>query len=103
MGYDYEDYKNFLTSELKESLLEHETFCEYKKAFESNNDIKSLKKQRNFKEKSEELQNEELLGLFIDYAKQIEKEKMYFFVLAFSNKNVVIIKSPTENKKQKSA
>ena len=101
LGYDYEDYKNFLTSELKESLLEHETFCEYKKAFESNNDIKSLKKQRNFKEKSEELQNEELLGLFIDYAKQIEKEKMYFFVLAFSNKNVVIIKSPTENKKQK--
>lgn len=99
--YIFDDYKLFLTGELPESFKENDVFIEYKKAFDANNEIKSLRKSRTFKAKPEEEQLLEIQELFIVFCKKIESEKLYYFLLAFSNDNIVIIKSPTENKRQK--
>ena len=83
-------------------LLKTELFAEYKKEFDNSTDIKNLKKKKFFKDKNKQEQELELSKRFINYLHQIEKDKLYYFMLAFENpQKVLIVKSPSNNKEQK--
>ncbi|MCY8209712.1 restriction endonuclease subunit S, partial [Bacillus subtilis] len=51
---------------------------------------------------SKEEQDEELSKRFLDYVKDVEKEKLFYFIMASLNpQKVVIVKSPTKNAEMK--
>ena len=102
IGLDEADYKTLLQGQPNAALLATEMLMDYKKAFDQTNDIKQLLKQKAFKEKSEEERKAELHKRFIDFVQAIEKDKLYFYVLANEvAQPVLVVKCPTDNKQQK--
>lgn len=100
---DISNYKTLLSGNPNDDLLESEIFIDYKKAFDNQSEIKNLLRPNSaFRRKPIEVQESELRNRFIDYLRTIEKDKLYFYVLASENKHkVLVIKSPTDNKEQK--
>jgi type I restriction-modification system DNA methylase subunit/restriction endonuclease S subunit len=87
---------------LLDELLKTEMFKDYKTDFDGKTEIKKLISSNNFKIKSKEQQTFDLNKRFIDYILNVEKDKLYYFMLASDNQQkVLIIKSPTESKEQK--
>jgi type I restriction enzyme M protein len=85
-----------------DELLKTELFSEYKKEFENSTDIKNLKKKRAFKDKTNQEKELELNKRLINSLYAIEKDKLYYFILAYENpQKVLIVKSPSNNKEQK--
>ena len=86
-----------------DELLKTEMFADYKKSFENLTKIKNLKKPNNFFSKKPKAEQEaELNRRFSQYLREIEKGKIYFFVLALENKQkVLVVKCPSDNKEQK--
>ncbi len=95
-------YKTLLCEELDSKLFEYEIFKEYKQTFEKLTETKNRRKKKYYKELStkekEALEKKEL----VNYIKRIEKEKFYYFCLAYKNSSdVVIVKSPSKNSENK--
>ena len=102
LGFNFDDYKIFLAGEINEQLLNHDIFKEYQKEFDKWTEIKNLKKQKAFKALSKEAKQEELNKRFIVYLQDIERDKLYYFVLASLNRQkILIIKSPSKNTEMK--
>lgn len=103
----YEEYKKLFgvtsnTFYRLEELLKTDMFKDYKTDFNNSADIKNLKKKNTFKKLSKEEQTEQLNKKLINYLFEIEKNKLYYFMLAFENpQKVLIVKSPGNNKEQK--
>lgn len=96
------DYKTLLAGRPNASLLAHETFAQYRKAFDSSSEIVALKKQKGFKAKPQKAQTAELEKRFLAFMQAIERDKLFHFVLAATQPNpVLIVKSPTDTKAQK--
>ena len=97
------DYKTLLADNPSDELLKTEMFADYKKSFENLTKIKNLKKPNNFFSKKPKAEQEaELNRRFTEYLREIEKDKIYFFVLALENKQkVLVVKCPSDNKEQK--
>lgn len=111
-----EDYKTLLAKQPNENLLQHELFKTYidvldvysakgksqnatkglnEKAKKIRNDIRNFVKNTTFKKKSDEEQNKEINEATIKFITEIEKEKLYYFMLLISNPcNIVCVKSP---------
>lgn len=100
---DAKQYKTLLDGKPSDELLKTEIFVDYKKAFENLSEIKNLRKSSGaFNKKSEAEQKEEIAKRFTEYLQEIEKDKLYFYALAFENKQkVLVVKSPSDNKEQK--
>ncbi|AUS06842.1 HsdM family class I SAM-dependent methyltransferase [Pseudotamlana carrageenivorans] len=99
---DFLQYQTLLKSEPSDELLKNPQFKDYKNSFDELSSIKNKKKQTNFKKLSKTKQEEELNSLFISYIAKIEKEKLYYYVLASQNPTeVVIVKAPNDNKENK--
>lgn len=100
-GFDFEGYQNFLQNS-NTKIFENEIFKEYRREFENSTDIKQLKTKKFFKDFSDEQKQQELHKRFIQFAKNIESEKVYFYLLAMDNKTeILVVKSPADNKKNK--
>ncbi len=97
------DYKTILIGEPNEVLLQNEMFVDYQKAFDNLTEIKNLKKPTSaFSKKPKADQDTELKKRFTEYLQAIEKDKLYFYVLASENGGkVLVVKCPTDNKEQK--
>lgn len=96
VSFEIDDYKTLLSSNPNDALLAIDTFTAYKAVFNASSEIKSLKTKQFFKRMSEEQKQAELNRRFVDYARAIEKEKLYYFMLASSNpQDVVVVKSPS--------
>jgi type I restriction-modification system DNA methylase subunit len=100
---DVTQYKTLLTGKPSDELLKSEIFVDYKKAFDNLTEIKNLKKPTSaFSKKPKADQDAELKKRFTEYLQEIERDKLYFYVLASENKqNVLVVKCPTDNKEQK--
>lgn len=117
-GYSLEDYKTFMSGTITEDLLANEIFQNYHVSFFGNqrNAMKGVCEEAKnirtrFKTKQatqayrrlpqEEKQRQEQKA-FLEFVLTIEKEKLYYFILAKTTPNpVVIVKAPsgtTENK-----
>lgn len=111
-----EDYKTLLVKQPNENLLQHELFKSYidvldvysakgksanstkglnENAKKIRNDIRNSVKNTTFKKLSKEEQNKKINEASINFIVEIEKEKLYFFMLLLSNPcKVVCVKSP---------
>ena len=100
----YEEYvKLFAPTNLEKisRLLKFEIFQDYKQAFSQRTVIKNLKKTKVFKRKTPTEQSAELQQRFIEYLHEIEKDKLYYFILAHKQENKVLIVNAPNNKKLK--
>lgn len=97
------DYKTLLSGNPNDELLKTEMFLDYAKAFNNQTEIKNLLKPRSaFSKKTKQEQETELKKRFVSYLQSIEKDKLYFFVMASeTNQKVLVIKCPSEVKEQK--
>ena len=87
-GFDWEVYQAFLNAsdEIPPKMAETEIFQEYKKSF----DKKKLNKNANVKKE------------WLNFAKEIEADKLHYFMLAQDNQqNVLLIKMPSDTKERK--
>lgn len=83
-------------------LLEYDIFNDYKQAFRQSTEIKDLKNSNTFKKKTPIEQSTELEQRFIKYIHNIERDKLYYFMLAHEQKNkVLIVNAPSADKEQK--
>lgn len=99
----FADYKYFLTEAApNEALIETEIWEEYEKAFYESTEIKNHQKKPYFKNLSKEAKKEDLNELLYRRIRNLEVDKLYYFLLANSNSvPVLIIKSPADNKAMK--
>ncbi len=98
----FEHYQTLLQGNPSAELLACELFQDYKKDFDQSSDIKKLATQKFFKTYSAEQKQTELNKRYLAYLQKIEKDKLFYFVLAYSNpQKVLIVKSPSDNKEQK--
>lgn len=111
-----EDYKTLLAKQPNENLLNHELFKTYvdvldvysekgkatnttkglnENAKKIRNDIRNNVKKEAFKNLTEDEKQAKINEAIVDFIVEIEKEKLYFFMLLVSNPcNVVCVKSP---------
>ena len=96
MSYDEGDFGAFLGGTINENLAKN--FSEYKKAFLESSELANLQKSKIYKDSNDKdsLQEAE----FVNFALKKEKEKILYFSLSYQNE-VLIIKSPNDNKEQK--
>lgn len=99
----FSDFKYFLTEDRpNEALMQAEIWKEYEKAFYESTDIKNHQKKTYFKNLSEEAKKEDLSELLYRRIRNLEVEKLYYFLLANSNSvPVLVIKSPADHKAMK--
>ncbi len=101
----YEEYiKLFAQTSVEPlvELLQYDIFSDYKQFFSQSTEIKNLKKTSTFKRKTAPEQSAELEQRFIAYLHAIEKDKLYYFILAHEQAGkVLIVNAPNTNKEQK--
>lgn len=83
-------------------LLQYDIFQDYEQAFRQSAATKELQKSKAFKKKTQAEQNAELEQRFIAYLHTIEKEKLYYFILAHEHGGpVLIVNAPGKTAEQK--
>ena len=101
----YEEYiKLFAATNLEQlgELLQYDIFKEYTQAFNNRTEIKKLKESKEYKVKTRAEQFAELAQRLIDYLHTIEKDKLYYFILAHEQAGeVLIVNAPSTKKEQK--
>lgn len=105
---DFALYETLLKGKLNADLLAVEIFKDYQTDFYKQSEIVNLKKQKQFKAKTEVEQQAELDKRLLNYLTNIEKDKLYYFMLTQYNAEVdnkarplLVVKSPSDNKEQK--
>lgn len=102
LAYKLEDYQTLLQGKPNDKLLNTELFAEYRKEFNNLSDTKNRSKQKTFTALSKEEQQAELDKRFLAFVQSIEKDKLYYFVLASLNPSeTVIVRSPSGNAEMK--
>lgn len=97
-----DDYKTLLSGDPNDNLSQTEIFKEYRRAFNASSSVNLLIKQRSFQRLSKDQQQTELSKRFIEFTHKIEKEKLYYFILAYTQLSpVLIVRSPQETKAMK--
>ena len=122
MGYKKEDYRKFLNGELTESFMESEMVKDYLKALNIkkqtsnansiglNSRAKKVRdeaqkfiKSRSYKDLTPAGKLQEELRFTLRFIREIEKEKLNYFLLAASNPQpVLLVQSPTDKDQEKS-
>ena len=83
-------------------LLEYDIFQDYKIAFEKSKELRDLKRPKAFKKMTEVEQFTEINRCFINYIYTIEKEKLYYFILAhMQSSKVLIVNVPKKSEQDK--
>lgn len=117
-GYRWDDYQEFLGGNINKTLLETEVFEDYYNSFYStsrsamkdvNEQAKKIRnsfvartKTRTYKDLPEIIKEHERSAAFIRFVKEIEQEKIYYFLLAYLVPNrVVIVTNPQTNAENK--
>lgn len=94
---EYKDYCE-LQNDVLNKLLENELFEEYVEDFEKSTEYRKIVKKKVTKRYTQNDKNKELEKTKIAYVKAIEQEKATYFAIANAqSRDVVIVKSPTDN------
>lgn len=97
IGVRTEDYKTLFVSSPNDELLKTDIFKEYLDKFSNDTRAKRIKTKRITAKYTEDMRSLELQSYIINSIKECEKDKLYFFLLALSNPQpVVIVKSPAK-------
>ena len=98
----YEEYIKLFGQTSREplsNLLEYDIFKDYEQVFDQSAKIKNRKQSKQFQRQMEEEQAAELDSLFIADLHAIEKDKLYYFILAHEQVGKVLIVNPPNDKK----
>lgn len=99
---EQEIYLSMFENELNQEIFKHETFSEYKAEFEKSTLTKNRKTKASYKELTKEEKEKKEAVELLKYIKNIESDKLYYFCLASeTNKEVLIIKAPSNGKENK--
>lgn len=91
------DYKTLLTGKPNAALLDIAMFKEYRKAFDASAEAKRIRGKRFTLKYSEDARAAELEKAWLAFLREIERDKLYTFMLAASNPlPVVLVKSPAD-------
>ena len=99
----YEEYIKLFHKtcrDLLTNLMEYDIFKDYEKAFDQSTEIKNRKRSKQFQKQTKEEQFAELEQRFITYLHSIEKDKLYYFILAHEQKGKVLIVNAPNDKKE---
>lgn len=101
MGYNQADFSEFLNGKINTTLAKTTEFSEYEKAFLASSEYANLLKAKAYKDAQNQADKESLKqASFLKFALEIEKDKLLHFALNHKAE-VLIIKSPSDNKEQK--
>ena len=101
-GIDRTLYDSLLCLAPVAGLWEHELFKSYRAKFAADAEAKRILKKTPTKKYTREMQTEELEKYILTAIRELEQEKLYYYLLAKSNEQpVLIIKSPTDTKRLK--
>lgn len=120
MGYQYDDYVALLKGELTESFKSNEMIQDYIKALNiprkgndkshtladeakrTKDNAKNYIKRKQFKSLSQKEKEEYYNEITISFIREIEKEKLYYFLLATDNhQQVLVVQTPLNDPKKK--
>lgn len=102
IGVSAENYKTLLTGDALGSWVGADYFDVYTAAFNDSAEVKALYRQKQFKALTELEQSKEIDRRYFNYVKNREIDKLYYFVMASDQTHpVLIIKSPSDTKAQK--
>ena len=102
LNYDFNIYKTLLCENLDNKIFDYEMFKEYKTEFEKLTETKNRRKTKTYISLQETQKNELEQKELIKFIRAIEKDKLYYFCIAFKNScDVVIVKSPSDGKENK--
>lgn len=97
-GIDRTLYDSLLCLAPVAGLWEHELFKSYRAKFAADAEAKRILKKTPTKKYTREMQTEELEKYILTAIRELEQEKLYYYLLAKSNEQpVLIIKSPADN------
>lgn len=102
IGLPAADYKTLLQGDAHGPWYQADYFDAYTAAFNDSTEIRNLYKQKKFNSLPKAEQDAEIDRRYLAFVHAIERDKLYYFVLASDQKcPVLIIKSPSETKAQK--
>lgn len=102
IGVPYDEYLTLLNGNPSEDLMKHEIFAAYKAEFSNNTAAKNIKKKRVTARYTQSLKDAELAKHILDSIRNMEKDKLYYFMLCESNpQSVIVVKSPTKTAETK--
>lgn len=99
IGVDYEDYVSLIRRFPTDGMKKSEFLAAYQKWFNGLTEINNMKNQASFQKKAEEEIRLELDRLFFEKVLAKEKEKFYYFCLAYGQQ-VVIVKAGDKDKEK---
>lgn len=96
IGIDYYEYQTLICREPSDTLKDSDYYKAYDNEFRNDTKAKQIKKKRITASYSTEDKKAELEKYVLDRIIEIEKEKLYYFMLASSNpQSVIVVKCPT--------
>ena len=102
IGVPVADYKTLLAGQTTGPWVSASHFDVYTTAFNDSTEVKNLYKQKYFKLLDEATQTQTLQKRYLSFVQTVERDKLYYFVLASDQSHpVLIIKSPSDTKAQK--
>ena len=102
IGVPYDEYLTLLNGNPSEELMKHEIFAAYQAEFSNNTAAKNIKKKKVTARYTQSMKDAELAKHVIDSIRNIEKDKLYYFMLCESNpQSVIVVKSPTKTAETK--
>ena len=102
IGVPYDEYITLLNGNPSEDLMKHEIFTAYKAEFSNNTVAKNIKKKRINARYTQSMKEAELAKHILDSIRNMEKDKLYYFMLCESNpQSVIVVKSPTKTAETK--
>lgn len=102
IGVPAADYRSLLAGDAQGAWRAHEHFAVYEKAFAAGSESKGLRSKKWFKALDAAGQTAELDKRYLAFVREIERDKLYHFVMASDQRNpVLIVKSPGDSKAQK--
>lgn len=99
IGVEYDAYVSLINRKPNDALKKSDFYTSYKKWFEGLTEINNLKKQTAFQKKDEKELHLELTRLFFEKVLAKEKEKFYYFCLAYGQR-LVIVKAGDKDKEK---
>ncbi len=85
----FDDYISFIDRKPSSAFCNLEIYNDYKVWFEDLMEIKNLKKSKAFAELSDDEQHNKLEKMFFDKVYEIEKDKILYFLLTYTQKTVI--------------
>ena len=102
IGVPYDEYLTLLNGNPSEELMKHEIFAAYHAKFFNNTVAQKIKKKKVTVRYTQSMKDAELAKHVIDSIRNIEKDKLYYFMLCESNpQSVIVVKSPTKTAETK--